>query len=147
MAKGPVAQIDADGKVPVRPAQMTVVPRKRGDGGVVKGMKAAGPEKRIETSAHIPSDLPKDHVLTIARAWERGWTVVEGYQLNDAERRILIGGDLAQVSLVWNAEGRSGVFVRSTTSSISHRVDSGPAALALASGDQDWEWMNGEKRV
>lgn len=128
-------------------AKIIVVPRRRGDGGVVRGLKTNTQERPITSTADLPADLPKAHVLTIARAWERGWGVVEGYRLNAEERRILIGGDLAQVSLVWNAEGRSGVFVRSVTSSITHRVDSGPQALALASGDEEWPWMNAGKRV
>ena len=80
-------------------------------------------------------------------AWERGWWVVEGMRLNDAETRVLIAGDLAQVSLVFNAGGDSGVFVRSLTSSVTHRVDSGPQAVALASGDEEWPWVNAGKLV
>jgi hypothetical protein len=142
----------------LRPAKLTVVPRRRGDGGVVKGMqtgdlgvvkgtKVKAYEKAIRTTGDLPADIPANLVRTIKRAWERGWAVVEGMPLNDNETRILIGGDIAQVSLVFNAAGGSGVFVRSLTSSITHRVDYGSQALALASGEDEWPWMNGNKLV
>jgi hypothetical protein len=86
-------------------------------------------------------------VLTIARAWEKGWSVIQGERLKDDESRILIGGNGVQVSLVWNAEGRSGVFVRSASSSITHRADSGPQAIALAAGEEEWPWTNAGKNV
>lgn len=137
-------------KVPA-PAKVTVVPRRRGDGGVVKGMQAAKPvagrEMAIKGAGDLPTDIPTNHALTIARAWERGWPVVLGDRLRDDETRILIGGELAQVALVWNVEGRAGVFVRSLTSSKTHRVDSGPQAIALASGDEEWPWVNAGKLV
>jgi hypothetical protein len=126
--------------------KIVVVPRRRGDGGVVKGMKAAR-EVQIRTSADLPSDIPSGHVLTIARAWEKGWSVIQGERLKDDESRILIGGNGVQVSLVWNAEGRSGVFVRSSSSSITHRADSGPQAIALAAGEEEWPWTNAGKNV
>lgn len=130
-------------------AKLTVVPRRRGDGGVVKGLKAADPrgEVRILTAGDLPSDIPSAHVLTIARAWEKGWTVILGERLKEDQTRILIGGDMVQVSLVWNAEGRSGVFVRAASSSITHRVDSGPQAIALACGEEEWPWVAAGKAV
>lgn len=130
--------------------KIVVVPRRRGDGGVVRGMIAAKPsrkEKQINNSGDLPADIPTNHALTIARAWERGWPVILGERLKDDETRILIGGNLAQVALVWNVEGRGGVFVRSITSSITRRVDSGPQALALASGEEEWPWMIAGKPV
>lgn len=131
------------------PAKMVVVPRRRGDGGVVKGMVAADPrrEVQIRTAGDFPVDIPSTHTLTIARAWEKGWSVIMGESLKAGETRILIGGNGVQVSLVWNAEGASGVFVRSASSSITHRVDSGAQAIALASGDEEWPWMNAGVRV
>jgi hypothetical protein len=127
--------------------QMTVVPRRRGDGGVVQGMKAARPQKRAEerfirTDADVPADLPRPLLYAIKAAWRRGWDVIDGYPLNDAERRILVGGVVAQVSLVWNAGGDSGVFVRKLTSSVTHRCDSAQQAVWIASGEDDWPWAN-----
>lgn len=140
-----------------KPAQMTVVPRRKGDGGVVQGMKAAKPirgkdagvrgEVRIRTAGDFPGDIPAGHTLTIARAWEKGWSVILGESLTTGETRILIGGNGVQVSLVWNAEGSSGVFVRTHMSSIQHRVDSGIQAIALAAGDEEWPWVNHGKAV
>lgn len=142
-----MAQVGTDA---VAPAKMTVVPRRRGDGGVVKGMIAAQPvvrgtkvkayDRPIRTAGDLPADIPANLVRTIEAAWELGWPVVEGMKLNDVETRILIGGELAQVSLVFNAGGDSGVFVRSLNSSITHRVDSGPMGLAIASGEEEWPW-------
>lgn len=143
------------------PATLTVVPRKRGDGGVVKGLKAAKPdgdqgtvkgtkvkayERPIKTAGDLPADVPAHFATTISSAWDLGYPVVEGLRLNDGETRILIGGPVAQVALVFNGAD-SGVFVRSVTSSITHRVDSGPQALALASGDDDWTWTSADRNV
>lgn len=151
-----------DGKWVGKPAQMTVVPRKRGDGGVVKGMIAAKPdgdqgvvkarkakayERPIRTVGDLPADIPVTMASTALAAVKLGYPVVEGMRLNDGETRILIGGPVAQVSLVFNAGGDSGVFVRSLTSSVTHRCDSGPQAMALASGDEEWPWVAGGKLV
>lgn len=125
-----------------KPIKMTMVPRKRGDGGVVKGMKAAGPERFLRTSADIPVDCPQPLHYAITRAWANGWDVVEGYKLNDMENRILIAGTIAQVSIVWNAAGFSAIFIRRLDSSVTHRADSAQAAMGLASGDDDWPWKN-----
>lgn len=158
-AEGGLSAVQArlvDGAV-TKAAKVTVVPRTRGDGGVVKGMIAAQPvvkgtkvkayETPIRTAGDLPADIPPHLVRTIEAAWEAGLPVVKGMRLNDAETRILIGGKLAQVALVFNGAANSGVFVRSLTSSVTHRVDSGPQALALASGDEDWPWVTGGKRV
>lgn len=121
--------------------------RKSGDQGVVKGTKVKAYETPIRTAGDLPADIPANLVRTIEAAWAAGLPVVEGMRLNEAETRILIGGPVAQVSLVFNAGGDSGVFVRATSSSVTRRVDSGPQALALASGDEDWPWMSHGKRV
>lgn len=126
----------------VKPAKMTVVPRKRGDGGVVKGMKDAGPERFLRVPSDIPVDCPAPLHFAITRAWENGWDVIEGYKLNDMENRILIAGTIAQVSVVWNAAGFSAIFIRRLDSSVTHRADSAQAAMGLAAGDDDWSWKN-----
>ena len=133
-----------------QPAQSTVVPRKRHDGGVVKGLKESAPVKvmkapagkPIKGPADVPVDCPAPLHYAIKAAWSRGWGVIEGYKLKDDENRILIGGTVAQVSIVWTAEGRTGVFVRKLSSSITHRADSAQAAIGLASGDDEWPWTN-----
>lgn len=137
--------------------KIVVVPRRRGDGGVVKGMIAAQPvikgtkvkayETLIRTAGDLPADIPANLVRTIEAAWAADLPVIRGARLNDTETRILIGGSVAQVSLVFNAGGDSGVFVRSLTSSITRRVDSGPMALALASGEDEWPWVSAGKLV
>lgn len=121
--------------------------RKTGDQGVVKATRVKAYDRPIRTAGDLPTDIPANLVSTISTAWDLGYAVVEGMRLNDAETRILIAGEVAQVSIVFNAGGDSGVFVRSFTSSVTHRVDSGPQALALASGDDDWPWMNAGVRV
>lgn len=122
-------------------AGIAVVPRRRGDGGVVKGMKAAA-GKMIKTPGDLPANLPPSMVNAISIAWREGCGVVDGYRLNDDESRILIGGTVAQVSLVWDANGRSGAFVRKLSSSVTHRCDSPEQAMAYALGDEDWAWDN-----
>jgi hypothetical protein len=140
----------------VKPAKIVkVVPMGRGSGrykrdgdqGVVKATKEKAYERKIRTAGDLPANIPADLVRTIEAAWRESMPVVTGYPLNDAETRILIGGVVGQVSLVFNAGGDSGVFVRSLTSSITHRCDSGPQALALASGEEEWPWVNGNKLV
>lgn len=120
-----------------KPAKMTVVPRRKGDGGVVKGMKAAGLERFLKVPSDIPVDCPQPLHFAITRAWENGWDVIEGYKLNDMENRILIAGTVAQVSIVWNAAGFFGVFTRRLDSSITRRADSVQAAMAIAAGDDN----------
>jgi hypothetical protein len=134
----------------VKPAQVTVVPRKRGDGGVIRGMKDAAPKRviktpaggMIRTPADIPADCPQALHYAITAAWDKGWEVVEGYKLKEDENRILIGGKIAQVSVVWTAAGRTSIFVRRLNSSITHRADSAQVAIWLASGEDEWPWPN-----
>lgn len=130
----------------VTPARMTVVPRTRGDGGVVKGMKAAA-GRLLKTPANLPATLPAELRNAVSIAWREGCGVVEGYRLNDAEQRILIGGTVAQVALIWAEDGRCAISVRSITSSISHRVNSAQRAMDLALGNDDWPWINAGRRV
>jgi hypothetical protein len=139
-----------DASTGTKPTKMTVVPRKRGDGGVVRGMKDAAPKRvmktpaggMIRTPADIPADCPQALHYAITAAWDKGWEVVEGYKLNEAEDRVLIGGKVAQVSVVWTATGRTAIFVRRLNSSVTHRADSAQAAIGLASGDDEWPWSN-----
>ena len=125
-------------------AKLTVVPRTRGDGGVVKGLKASKSPagKFIRMQADIPADCPMPLHYAITAAWEKGWDVIEGYKLKVDENRILISGDIAQVSVVWNPVGGCAVFVRKMNSSVTHRADSAQAAIGIAAGDDEWPWVN-----
>jgi hypothetical protein len=105
----------------------------------IRAMKTAAGDM-VKTPGDVPVNFPASMMYAITTAWDRGYGVVRGYALNDAESRILIGGTVGQVSLVWNADGDSGVFIRHLSSSVSHRCDSVQAAMAFAAGDDDWPW-------
>lgn len=137
-----------------KPAKWTVVPSARskatadrlaarasnlGLGPTIRAMKAAA-GTMIKTPGDVPANFPASLMYAITTAWDRGYGVVRGYALNDAEERILIGGTVAQVSIVWDADGRTGMFVRHLSSSVSHRADSAQAAMGLAAGDDTWPW-------
>jgi hypothetical protein len=132
-------------------AQMTVVPRRRGDGGVVKGMQATEPKvstRRLKVSGtliknegHL-ADVPATFAAAIRAAWKLDWDVQVGDQFNETERRIVISGEVGIVSLVWEDGGRLGVFVRSFDSSITRRVTGWEYALELAGDPDNWPWKN-----
>lgn len=134
---------------PSNPPQITVVPRKRGDGGVVKGMKAARPPvdlKRPGTHLRTIGDLP-DVPRMLAHgarmAWEKGWEVTIGEKFNDLEARIIIKGDLGEIAMVWKPSlpnGVWGIFFRPDGSSVTHRIDSVQRAFLIAAEDDD-EWF------
>jgi hypothetical protein len=125
----------------VKPAQMTVVPRKRGDGGVVRGLKATEPQasnRRLKVSGwQLKSigdlaDVPATLAAPIREAWKRGWVVQVGDRFNEAERRIVITAPGGEVSLVWSEDGRTGVFFRPGNSSVTSRKDGWARAFELA---------------
>lgn len=128
------------------PAQMTVVPRTRGDGGVVRGAKRAKPStvnvKRTNTQIKSIGDLadvPRMLAYGVRLAWANEWTVRVGEQFNDTERRIVIDGPVAEIALVWRPslpDGVWGVFVRKT--SITHRVSDVQTAFAMAANADAW---------
>lgn len=128
---------------------MTVVPRKRGDGGVVKGMKATKPkvsDRRLKVSgSKIKSlgdlaDVPHALAVFVRRAWTEDLDVVAGYPFNESERRIVVLAEVGEISMVWDGSDRTACFVRSYDSSITRRVDNGAEAFRIARDADAWPW-------
>lgn len=132
----------------VKPPQMTVVPRRRGDGGVVKGMQATEPKaavRRLKVAGVLITrigdlaDVPAVLATEVRRAWKLDWTVQAGHPFNDDERRIVITGPKAEIALVWDSNGRTGTFVRRHDSSITRRLDTPDEAFDAADTDDAWD--------
>jgi hypothetical protein len=130
----------------VKPAKMTVVPRKRGDGGVVKGMKAGRTLKRENTRIKAEGDLadmPRMLAYGVRLAWAADLDVVVGDRFNEAERRVVIKADKGEISLVWresNPEGISKIWVRNYDSSRQFVVDGVQHALEVCAYDSEaWD--------
>lgn len=142
----------------IRPAQMTVVPRKRGDGGVVKGMKATAPKasgKNLKKpGTHLRTigdlaDVPRMLAHGVRTAWTEDWDVVVGEPFNDTEARIVIKGDEADIALVWRPslpEGVWGVFIRNWNSSVTFKVNSIQEAFEAAKDKGAWDEFGNYKR-
>lgn len=126
-----------------KPAKMTVVPRTKGDGGVVKGLKASAstrnlkkPGTRLKDIGDLP-DVPRMLAHGARLAWAEGWEVKVGEQFNDLEARIVCAGPTAELALVWKPSlphGVWGVFVRPWDSSITHRVNDIQSGVDMAAG-------------
>lgn len=135
----------------VKPAQLTVVPRTRGDGGVVKGLKATAPKtstkalKRTNThirADHDLADVPRMLAYGVRLAWAADWDVLVGDRFNVEEARIVIKGDLADISLVWkdsNPEGLNAIWIRHQDSSKQFKVESVQHAIELAQTHEVWD--------
>lgn len=130
----------------VKAAQIHVVPRKRGDGGVVRGMVAAKPLKRAGTflrADHDLADVPRMLAYGCRLAWAIDWDVKVGERFNENEARIEIHGDLGIVSLVWRdkrPDGIWGIWVRNHDSSKSFKVESVQEAISLVNHDSTEAW-------
>jgi hypothetical protein len=127
----------------LKPATLTVVPRTKGDGGVVKGLKNV---KRTNThlkAEHDLADVPKILAYGIRLAWAADLDVTVGERFNDAEKRILIHADRAEIALVWresNPNGVHAIFVRNWDSSVTFKVDSIQHALEVSAHDSEaWD--------
>lgn len=99
------------------------------------------PGTRLRTIGDLP-DVPRMLAHGCRIAWDHDWEVKVGHQFNDDEKRIVIDGDVCEVSLVWKPslpDGVWGVFVRKT--SITHRIDAGVEhAMRIAAGEEPFEW-------
>ena len=99
------------------------------------------PGTRLRTIGDLP-DVPRMLAHGCRIAWDHDWEVKVGHQFNDNEKRIVIDGDVCEVSLVWRPslpDGVWGVFVRKT--SITHRIDAGVEhAMRIAAGEEPFEW-------
>jgi hypothetical protein len=127
--------------------QMTVVPRKRGDGGVVRGMKAAGPGNLKKPGTHLRTigdlpDVPRMLAYGARLGWAADWDVIVGEPFNDTEARITIKGDQADIAMVWRPsmpDGVWGVFIRNWNSSKTYRVSSVQEAFDAAATQDAWD--------
>jgi hypothetical protein len=143
-----VAKYTGDaGKTMVKPAEMTVVPRRRGDGGVIKGMKgtkprvSAGDVKKpgtvLRTIGDLP-DVPRMLAYGARLAWANDWEVKVGHPFNDTEARITIAAPAGEIALVWRPslpEGVWGVFFRAGYGPVATRHDSIQEAFELGAMD------------
>jgi hypothetical protein len=138
-----------DGVVGVAtPAKMTVVPRRRGDGGVVKGMKAAGPGRTLKRSNTLVksegdlADMPRMLAYGVRLAWAADLDVVVGEKFNEAERRILIKNEVGEVALTWREnrpEGIWAIWVRNYDSSRQFTVESVQEAMEITATREAWD--------
>lgn len=123
----------------VKPAQMTVVPRRRGDGGVVKGMQAVRPSTTSKAAADramrkaekgglaglVPTtkkpntqiknigdlaDVPRMLAYGVRMAWAKEWSVRVGDKFNDNEARIVIDAPAGEIALVYRPSLPNGVW-------------------------------------
>jgi hypothetical protein len=131
----------------IKPAKMVVVPRTKGDGGVVKGLKGTTPKaaagnlkksgSRLRTVADL-GDVPRMLAYGARLAWAADYEVIVGEKFNDAESRIVIKATAGEIAMVWRPslpDGVWGVFFRPWDSSITTRCDSVQVAFELGSGD------------
>ncbi|MET0416572.1 MAG: hypothetical protein ABW022_11195 [Actinoplanes sp.] len=136
----------------VKPAKLTVVPRRKGDGGVVKGLKATAPEaankalKRTNTlikAEHDLADVPRMLAYGVRMAWALDLDVRVGDPFNDAERRIVVQADKGEIAFVWreaNPDGLHKIFVRNWDSSITHEIASVQLAFEITAHDSEaWD--------
>lgn len=132
----------------VKPAQMAVVPRKRGDGGVVKGTKAAAPKNVKRKNAlirhiHDLADMPKILAYGVKLAWAADLEVRVGDRFREDEARVVINADKGEIALVWkdkNLHGLTAIWVRNWDSSVQYKVDSVQYALEICAHDSDaWD--------
>lgn len=135
----------------VKPTKMTVVPRTRGDGGVVKGLKATKPHAAfgnvkkpgtvLRGIGDLP-DVPRMLAYGARMAWGLDWEVRVGEQFNDNEARIVIKAPACEIAMVWKPslpEGVWGIFVRNWNSSRTFRVDSVQYAFEVAATGEAWD--------
>lgn len=103
------------------------------------------PGTHLRTIGDLP-DVPRMLAYGARLAWANDWEVVVGEPFNDNEARILIGGVVAQISMVWRPsmpDGVWGVFVRHCHSSITHRVSSVQEAFEAAATEDAWDGHGG----
>lgn len=112
-------RILAEGAGLVKPAKLSVVPRKRRDGGVVSGLQATAPKtgsgnlKRAGTPLRTIADLPDvPQMLAYAArlAWAEGWDVFTGYKFNDEEATIRIVGLKVEITCIWRVTQPHGIW-------------------------------------
>lgn len=124
-------------------ARLTVVPRRRGDGGVVKGLKNAKRTNTLIKAEHDLADVPRMLAYGIRMAWALDLDVKVGERFNDEEKRVVIQADRAEIALVWRDKRPDGiwaVFIRNWDSSKTFKVDSVQQAFEFAAHDAEcWD--------
>jgi hypothetical protein len=131
----------------VKAAQITVVPRKRGDGGVVQGMKAAAPKNVKRTNTLIKeeydlADVPRMLAYGVRMAWSLDLDVRVGDRFTEDEKRLVIQHEVAEIALVWRDKRPDGIwaiFVRNWDSSRTFKVDSVQYAFEVAGSWDAWD--------
>jgi hypothetical protein len=128
---------------------MTVVPRKRGDGGVVKGMKAAGPGRTLMRKNSLIKaeydlgDMPRMLAYGVRLAWAADLDVRAGDPFNEAERRVVIEADRGTISLVWKENRPDGIWaiwIKNYDNSKQWKIDSVQEALEIMHRDSHEAW-------
>lgn len=130
-------------------ADVYVVPRRRGDGGVVKGAKGTGYPANLKRPGthlradHDLADVPRMLAYGCRLAWAIDWDVKVGDRFREDEARIEIHGDKGIISLVWRDKRPDGIWkiwVRNFDSSKQYVVESVQEAIALMNHDSDaWD--------
>lgn len=132
-ARGKAAQGDAKPSTTITGTRITP---KRATGNVKR------PGTHLRTIGDLP-DVPQMLAYGCRIAWDKEWPVVVGHQFNDSEKRIVVTGPVAEVSLVWKPSlphGVWGVFVRKHKKPITHRIADINTAFRMAAGDEPLPW-------
>lgn len=123
-------------------AKMTVVPRKRGDGGVVQGLKNAKRPNTLIKADYDLADVPRMLAYGVRMAWALDLDVKVGDRFNDEEKRLVIQHEEAEIALVWRDKRPDGiwaVFVRNWDSSKTFKVESIQHAFEVAADREAWD--------
>ena len=127
----------------VRPPEVTVVPRRRGDGGVVQGLKNSKRPNTHLRADHDLADVPRMLAYGCRLAWAADLDVLVGDRFNDEEARIVIKADKGEISLVWRDKRPDGIWkiwVRNHDSSKQYPVESVQEALEIMAFDSEaWD--------
>src|ERR1044072_2622114 len=94
----------------VRPPEVAVVPRRRGDGGVVQGLKNSKRPNTLLRADHDLADGPRMLAYGCRLAWAADLDVLVGDRFNDEEARIVIKADKGEISLVWRDKRPDGIW-------------------------------------
>lgn len=125
-----------------KPAKLTVVPRKRGDGGVVQGLKNAKRPNSLIKADYDLADVPRMLAYGVRMAWALDLEVKVGDRFNDEEKRLVIQHEEAEIALVWRDKRPDGiwaVFVRNWDSSKTFKVESVQHAFEVAADREAWD--------
>lgn len=107
-------------------AKIRVVPRTRGDGGVMEATKRAGGDgapKRARKAGsvdlkrpgtrlrgnHDLADVPRVFMRAVNAAWEEDWEVIVGETFDHTSRRIIVRSPRGDINLAWSANNPNGL--------------------------------------